>query len=303
MVAGCIGKMITKTGGQELKRAKLYLLAAGVWFWERFFFMRKKGTEEPEKYEQEEQPAGSGNTGVSGTNDMEETEEAGKEKEEEKEEEKEVPEEPAPQPLEYSGSIRVLLKTDNYEKEIHEKIELSSASGQDLAVYDGETEEMIDSGSFLSFTREEDTLFLNGEPLAALPKRLVIRTAEGDGAGIALDSVKRGYGTPVYEGALEVWPAEEGFYLVNELPFETYLKYVVPSEMPSGYEKEALKAQAVCARTYACKQLQSYDFPECRAHVDDSVSYQVYNNTGAAESTSRRWMKQRGLSLPAKAFQ
>ena len=102
-----------------------------------------------------------------------------------------------------------------------------------------------------------------------------------------MDCVKRGHGTPVYEGTMEVWPAEEGFYLVNELPFETYLKYVVPSEMPSGYAKEALKAQAVCARTYACKQLQSYDFPECRAHVDDSVSYQVYNNTGAAESTSQ----------------
>lgn len=291
-----------KNRRQELKRAKLYLLAAGVLVLGALLFYEEKGTEEPEKYEQEEQPAGSGNTGVSGTNDMEETEEAGKEKEEEKEEEKEVPEEPAPQPLEYSGSIRVLLKTDNYEKEIHEKIELSSASGQDLAVYDGETEEMIDSGSFLSFTREEDTLFLNGEPLAALPKRLVIRTAEGDGAGIALDSVKRDYGTPVYEGALEVWPAEEGFYLVNELPFETYLKYVVPSEMPSGYEKEALKAQAVCARTYACKQLQSYDFPECRAHVDDSVSYQVYNNTGAAESTSQAVDETAGLILTCEGL-
>ena len=57
--------------------------------------------------------------------------------------------------------------------------------------------------------------------------------------------------------------------------------------MPSGYEMEALKAQAVCARTYACKQLQAYAYPACEAHVDDSVSYQVYNNTGAAESTSQ----------------
>ena len=78
-----------------------------------------------------------------------------------------------------------------------------------------------------------------------------------------METVERNNGIPVYEGELEIWPAEECLYLVNDLPFETYLKYVVPSEMPSGYSMEALKAQAVCARTYACRQLQSYDFPAC----------------------------------------
>lgn len=75
--------------------------------------------------------------------------------------------------------------------------------------------------------------------------------------------------------------------LVNELPLETYLNYVVPSEMPSRYSQEALKAQAVCARTYAYKHLQSYGYPDYEAHVDDSVRYQVYNNTSPAESTTQ----------------
>ena len=267
---------------KEVKRAKLYLLALGVLILGALLFYEKREERERGKAAeglQEDSGSQDGTTagGPDGAAAAEEPENAGQEE----------PEGTKIQPLEYDGTIRVLLKTDHYEKDIHEEVRLSSASGQELAVYDGRDGEMLDSGSSLSFTREEDLLFLNDEPLAELPERLVIRTAEGDGAGISLDSVKRNHGTPVYEGTLEVWPAEEGFYVVNELPFETYLCYVVPSEMPSGYEMEALKAQAVCARTYACKQLQAYAYPACEAHVDDSVSYQVYNNTGAAESTSQ----------------
>ena len=49
--------------------------------------------------------------------------------------------------------------------------------------------------------------------------------------------------------------------------------------MPSSYEKEALKAQAICARTYAYMQLQSNTYSQYGAHVDDSTNFQVYNNT------------------------
>ena len=43
---------------------------------------------------------------------------------------------------------------------------------------------------------------------------------------------------------------------MNAVELETYLKYVVPSEMPASYETEALKAQAVCARTYAYRAME-----------------------------------------------
>ena len=36
--------------------------------------------------------------------------------------------------------------------------------------------------------------------------------------------------------------------VINELPVEEYLYSVVPSEMPSAYPEEALKAQAISAR-------------------------------------------------------
>ncbi len=45
--------------------------------------------------------------------------------------------------------------------------------------------------------------------------------------------------------------SDSNLVVINELPLEEYLKGVVPVEMPSNYPLEALKAQAIVARTYA----------------------------------------------------
>ncbi|MDO4261059.1 MAG: SpoIID/LytB domain-containing protein [Eubacteriales bacterium] len=90
-----------------------------------------------------------------------------------------------------------------------------------------------------------------------------------------------------YPGELQYYEEEEGWVIVNEVPLEEYLCRVVPSEMPSGYAQEALKAQAVCARTYAVWQMQEYAYPEYEAHVDDSTSYQVYNNIESQQTTDQ----------------
>lgn len=44
--------------------------------------------------------------------------------------------------------------------------------------------------------------------------------------------------------------------IIEELGLEEYIKGVVAAEMPVSFEKEALKAQAVAARTYALRRLQ-----------------------------------------------
>lgn len=110
-----------------------------------------------------------------------------------------------------------------------------------------------------------------------------------------------------YPGELEYYEEKDGFVIVNEVPLEEYLRYVVPSEMPSAYADEALKAQAVCARTYAVWQMQQYAYPEYEAHVDDSVSYQVYNNIPSQESTDRAVLETAGQIMlygdaPVKAY-
>lgn len=82
-----------------------------------------------------------------------------------------------------------------------------------------------------------------------------------------------------FEGYLHVYTTEKGYVLVNELEMETYLKYVVPSEMMVSYGKEALKAQAVCARTYAYSQMHNQSYAAYGANIDDSTAFQAYHNT------------------------
>lgn len=79
----------------------------------------------------------------------------------------------------------------------------------------------------------------------------------------------------LYHGAFEVVqrPDHQGFYLVNLVEIQEYLKGVVPNEMPIRFGLEALKAQTVAARNYVLTpRTQAYD----EFNVVDSVSSQVY---------------------------
>ncbi|TMW72186.1 stage II sporulation protein D [Alteribacter natronophilus] len=68
--------------------------------------------------------------------------------------------------------------------------------------------------------------------------------------------------------------------IVEHVDFETYVAGVVASEMPASYEMEALKAQALTARTYIVRQLMSpsdIHVPD-GADVTDTVMHQVYQS-------------------------
>lgn len=174
------------------------------------------------------------------------------------------------------ASIRVLL-TDNADSScIQQQAVLQSScglviSGTDTQEYPADTP--FDAGEFL---QEGETIWVN-------PGNNV-QQADSE-ASISVLSLEKSQGTPSYEGTLEIHRTADGYYIINQVDLETYLKYVVPSEMPSGYPGEALKAQAVCARTYAVRQMQEKGLEEYGADVDDTVSYQVYNNIDHQEST------------------
>jgi len=53
---------------------------------------------------------------------------------------------------------------------------------------------------------------------------------------------------------------------IVSIPFEEYVKGVVAAEMPAAFEMEALKAQAVAARTYALARLREFGGPGCELH-------------------------------------
>lgn len=67
---------------------------------------------------------------------------------------------------------------------------------------------------------------------------------------------------------------------IENIPLEEYVIGVVASEMPAEFETEALKAQALAARTYITKQLmneQTLSAPEGSV-VTDTQMHQVYKN-------------------------
>ncbi|MDE7283306.1 MAG: SpoIID/LytB domain-containing protein [Lachnospiraceae bacterium] len=100
-----------------------------------------------------------------------------------------------------------------------------------------------------------------------------------------------------YRGSLEFYKTAQGMAIINELPLEEYLYAVVPSEMPSYYPIEALKAQAVCARTYAARFILHAGLPAFGAHLDDTTSYQVYHNIAENSATTTAVKETSGMVL------
>ena len=170
-------------------------------------------------------------------------------------------------------TIRVLVMDTGFHSVFHDSITLTPESDATLIIDEKETK--MKAGESISLAMDDKRLNAG---------RIILKPAD-ELRGIAVNSIERSQGTPVYPGRLEVKREEEGLVLVNELYLEDYLKRVVPSEMPASYEKEALKAQAVCARTYAYRQIRSNSYRQYGAHVDDSTRFQVYNNVLTEAST------------------
>lgn len=190
--------------------------------------------------------------------------------------------------------IRVQIKNSDYTGAYHEAVTLScdaaytiyyGAPQADVSMGDASlpnTAGREEHGAGESLQITADSPYFSGENgsrrIYVVPSALT--------AKISLLSVNRSQGTPAYRGTMEISLTEKGFVIINEVLLEEYLYGVVPSEMPAAYPLEALKAQAVCARTYAYSHMLSPGLPDVGAHVDDSTGYQVYNNIMEQNSTT-----------------
>lgn len=190
--------------------------------------------------------------------------------------------------------IRVLLKTDDFAGALHETVSLSCDTGMDILTEDGtgdlKTVQTLEPGEKLALS-QDCQLFETANRIYVRPQALSAKTT--------VDSISRNGKAPVYLGNFEVEKTAEGFLLINELVLEDYLRFVVPSEMPASYPAEALKAQAVCARTYAYMHMLHAGLQNYGAHVDDSAAFQVYNNIAEATETSEAVYETKGQMLLA----
>ena len=183
-----------------------------------------------------------------------------------------------------ADQIRVLILGDGFQSRYHERIEITCPGS--VRKVQGDSETMLDPGSVVSVTSGDGT---------CSAQRLILEPQ--DGSELTVTSLNRAQGQPSYAGRLEILDTDDGLVLVNELELEDYLKKVIPSEMPSSYEKEALKAQAVCARTYAFMQRKSNTYSAYGAQIDDSTQFQVYNNVDPDEKTAQAVQETYGKML------
>jgi len=122
---------------------------------------------------------------------------------------------------------------------------------------------------------------LDGGKLLVLPTTTKVRI-EPSGAVIDIDNRR-------YRGSITVFGnSRNTFTVVNELPMEDYLRGVVPNELsPTTFgELEALKAQAVAARTYVLRNLGQYKNEGYDICATDAC--QVYLGAGTEDPLATR---------------
>jgi len=134
---------------------------------------------------------------------------------------------------------------------------------------------------------------------------LVLRDATGESVGTVAGTLRvdapvdqalllKGTSVPGirdgrYRGSLLISPSGSGLAAVNALDLEDYVRGVVSAESPSAWPTEALKAQAVAARTYAITSHAGgalFDqYADTRSQVYRGVAAETPNTDAAIAAT------------------
>ena len=140
-----------------------------------------------------------------------------------------------------------------------------------------------------------ETYRLAGGALALKPG-LVIRTETGRVRAIGPLTIRPGKAAPLsfdgrlYRGQIEVAVEKRFLRVVNALPLETYLQGVVAGEVPHTWPTEALRAQAVAARSYALAtkvENKPFDlYSDVRSQVYLGVAGEKPRTTEAVRATA-----------------
>ena len=186
-----------------------------------------------------------------------------------------------------ASDIRVLLTRLNLKDEAWMALE-----GRYLARCADGKEILLPAGVQITvFLRKGQlVLFCGGLSLSAGKELALLRRQDGDlEPGIRFNLL-----SGVYRGDLVLSVKDGAIQPVMTLPLETYLAGVVPYEMSDSFPVEALKAQAVCARTYALNKMNA----SSEWDVVDNTNDQVFRGTpDKSENASRAVAETAGLVL------
>jgi SpoIID/LytB domain protein len=176
-------------------------------------------------------------------------------------------------------TVRVLISDSSYHNIFHRQIQLYSDGKLKIFSKLEEGEISVEAYKGVTFNLKNGNIEVVIDNKSYLFNERIYLESTGK---FYLTSVKRGWNnslTPRYRGNFEIFIKDGKMFLINELNLEEYLYGVVPSEMPVSFGVEALKIQAIAARTYGVNNIYSSIYKNYTAHVVDSVLSQVYNNT------------------------
>jgi stage II sporulation protein D len=141
-----------------------------------------------------------------------------------------------------------------------------AVSGKSLAIYDAEVGDRIATGDSALVAKDGLVEVVAAKKVVARAKSVIVE-AKG---GVRVAS-------GVYLGRIEVSTGARGaLSVINRLPLETYLLGIIGSEMSPEWPIEALKAQAVAARTYAMQRHMMMRAANKPYDLESSVISQVY---------------------------
>ena len=182
--------------------------------------------------------------------------------------------------------VRVGISDNYFSKYMFDRVSITS--DDDYVISDNSSSEICLRGGKIAniiFLNGEFEVFENGNSILKSKNKLTIIPANGQNLEIV--GLKRKQKAALYSGNIELEISKSNptskFAIVNAVPLQTYLKGVVPNEMPTYFGLEALKAQAVLARNYVLKPREKYykEFDIC-----DSVACQVYFGANTQEALS-----------------
>lgn len=138
-----------------------------------------------------------------------------------------------------------------------------------------ENGETVRSGLPAQIKRVGSNLAVNGKMVRALIASAAA-TVQVNGKG--------------YRGIIECTATDKGLVVVNELPLEEYLIGLINCEISSQWPMEAIKAQAVIARSYALYQKETRK--NALYHLESTVLDQVYEGCDIEDSRAARGVKE-----------
>ncbi|MGC9070190.1 MAG: SpoIID/LytB domain-containing protein [Elusimicrobiales bacterium] len=188
--------------------------------------------------------------------------------------------------------LRSFVKVDIYSKKTWKNI---------FSFKPGDVIDVVYSNGSFSFYKGKTLVF------SGLRGSVVVRPYDIRNGSVIIEADPKNtnpyfrYSDREYRGFIELVPFSGGFGIVNVVELELYLLGVVGAEMEPKWPLEALKSQAVIARTEALRRMKEGPHRKDGYHLCDTQHCQVYKGVGyETKSVTKAVFETQGLVLTYK---